>query len=289
VGANLFLVGFAWQRGLAPLSLAAIERAIELNGAAVAMNLAAFAWGRRAAVDLAAVEAAGAGSKPPHHRLSGSLDERISRRAAFLTAYQGAAYAARYAEVLDSVRTAERAAAPGQEGLTSAVAQALFRLMAYKDEYEVARLHTDTRFVASIHDRFSGPVRLTHHLAPPLLARRDPVTGSPRKARFGPWIRPLLHMLARARALRGTPFDPFGHTRERRMERQLIADYRRLVLDELIPGLTAENHAAAVAVAEAALSIKGFGHLKQRSVQAALGRQAEALSRFRAAGSRQVA
>ena len=281
VGANLFLVGFAWQRGLLPVSLETIERAIELNGVSVKLNRDAFTWGRRAAIDLPAVVAAAEGEKPERLVLSASLDEKIARRAAFLTEYQDAAYARRFADLVNRVRAAERAVKPESEALTSAVAQSLFRLMAYKDEYEVGRLFTETGFLKSLGERFEGPYALGFHLAPPLLARRDPATGRPRKMRFGAWTRHAFRLLARARRLRGTWADPFGYTAERRMERRLIEDYVVLIEGELLPALTAANHAAAVKLSEAAQTIKGYGHVKLANAELAAVRQAAALDRFR--------
>ncbi len=281
VGANLFLVGFAWQRGLLPLSFTAIEQAIELNGVAVKLNKDAFAWGRRAAFDLPAVLAAAEGERPAHHRPSSSLDESIRRRIAFLTDYQDAAYGRRYADFVNEVRRAESAATPGAEALTSAVMQSLFRLMAYKDEYEVARLYTDTGFLKTITDRFEGPFTLGFHLAPPLLAQVDPASGHLRKSRFGPWIYHMFKLMAKGRRLRGTRLDPFGRTAERRRERQLIEDYRQLVSDEILPLLAETNHAAAVTLAEAVQAIKGFGHVKTRNMEVAKARQDQALDRFR--------
>jgi indolepyruvate ferredoxin oxidoreductase len=283
VGANLFLVGFAWQRGLLPISLAALDQAIALNGVAVALNRQAFDWGRRAAIDLAAVQAAASPGRPEHHRLSASLDEGLDRREAFLADYQDAAYARRFREVVEAVRQAERRVAPEAEALTAAVGRSLFRLMAYKDEYEVARLHAETAFLASVAGQFEGRYRLAFHLAPPLLARRDPATGAPRKMRFGGWIVPLFRILAKARRIRGTLFDPFGYTSERRMERRLVEDYRKLILETVLPALTASNHEAAVAVAEAAQAVRGFGHVKLRTLKTAEALEAAALARFRSA------
>ena len=282
VGANLFMVGFAWQRGMIPVSLDSLQRAIELNGVAIGLNRSALAWGRRAAIDLPAVQAAAKGGTPAHHRLSSSVEETISRRVAFLTDYQNAVYAADYADFVAGVHRAEEAVAPGKTALTAAVAQSLFRLMAYKDEYEVARLYTDTGFMKSIKDRFEGPYTLSFHMAPPLFARRDKASGLPRKARFGPWVYQAFRLLAKGRRLRGTLFDPFGYTAERRMERQLIADYRALIADQLLPALTERSYAAAVNVAEAAQAIKGYGHVKERNIREAAKRQSDALARFNA-------
>ena len=282
VGANLFLVGFAWQRGLLPLSFDALDRAIALNGVAVALNRTAFAWGRRAACDPGSVRRAARGKPQPQHLVSATLDDGIARRVAFLTDYQDASYANGYADLVNLVRAAEGAARPGSEVLTEAVAKTLFRLMAYKDEYEVARLYTDTGFLESIADRFEGPFRLSFHLAPPILAQHDKTSGKPRKTRFGPWVVPAFRVLARMRRLRGTRFDVFGYTQERRVERKLIVDYREMVLCEILPALTAGNLAAAANAAAAAMAIKGYGHIKLGNIALAQARQATALAAFRA-------
>jgi indolepyruvate ferredoxin oxidoreductase len=283
LGANMFLVGYAYQLGAIPLSSAAIERAIELNGEAVAMNKAAFHWGRRAAVDRAQVEAlAGPAATKLSDalHLSDSLDETIERRVKFLTDYQDAAYAARYGSLVDKVRAAEAARTPGKSGLAEAVARYLFKLMAYKDEYEVARLYTDGAFLAQVADAFDGDsLRFEFHLAPPLLARRDRETGLPRKMSFGPWLLPAFRLLARFKFLRGTAFDPFGRTQERRTERKLIEDYEAM-LAELLDGLTADNHHIAVALASIPEKIRGFGHVKQRQRTAAKADEAALFEQF---------
>jgi indolepyruvate ferredoxin oxidoreductase len=282
--ANIFLVGYAWQRGGLPLSADAIEQAIALNGEAVAMNQAAFRWGRRAAVDLAAVEALAKPQEKEAPRFSQSLDEMVARRVAFLTAYQNAAYAGRYRGLVDRAREAEAARAPGKSGLAEAVARYLFKLMAYKDEYEVARLHAE-HTLAQVRNEVGGEnLRLEFHLAPPLLARRDPVTGLPRKMSFGPWMLTLFRGLAKLKGLRGTPFDPFGYTAERRTERQLIADYEGL-LAEILPKLTADNHHLAVGLAAIPEKIRGFGHVKARHLKAAKADEAALLDQFRSGGT----
>ena len=247
IATNLFMVGVACQRGLLPVSAAAIERAIELNRTAVEMNRRAFRWGRMAALDPAAVEAAATPAAAPadHRRRSASLAETVERRAAFLTDYQDAAYAAGYRELVERVRTAEAARAPGRGELTAAVARYYFKLLAYKDEYEVARLYTDGAFAAQLERQFAGRPRLAIHLAPPLFAPRDPSTGRLRKQAYGPWMLRAMALLARARRLRGTTFDPFGYSAERRAERRLIEHYRALV-DELLAGVNLDNHELAV-------------------------------------------
>jgi indolepyruvate ferredoxin oxidoreductase len=285
IGANMFMVGYAYQLGAIPLSAAAIEKAIVLNGEAVAMNQAAFHWGRRAVVDRAAVEklakpATAIASDARH--LSESFEETVERRVKFLTAYQNSAYAARYRALVDKVKAVEAARTPGHCELTEAVARYLFKLMAYKDEYEVARLYTDGAFLKQVETEFDGDnLRFEFHLAPPLLARRDKTTGLPRKMSFGPWLLPAFRLLAKFKGLRGTPFDPFGRTLERRTERKLIGDYEAM-LDEVLAKLKPDNHHIAVGLAVIPEKIRGFGHVKQQHLTAAKADEAALLEQFRA-------
>jgi indolepyruvate ferredoxin oxidoreductase len=287
IGANMFLVGYAYQLGAIPLSAQAIEKAIELNGEAVAMNKAAFHWGRHMAVDRAAVEklARPASAVASDARtLSESFEQAVARRVGFLTAYQNAGYAERYRGRVEKAKAAEAARAPGKCGLADAVARYLFKLMAYKDEYEVARLYTDGSFLKQVQSEFDGErLRFEFHLAPPLLARRDKTSGLPRKMSLGPWMLPLFRLLAKFKGLRGTPFDPFGRTLERRTERKLIADYETM-LEEIFAGLTPANHHLAVGLAALPEKIRGFGHVKQRHLAAAKADEAALLEQFRSGG-----
>jgi indolepyruvate ferredoxin oxidoreductase len=285
VGANIFLVGYAYQLGAIPLAAESIERAIELNGEAVEMNKAAFHGGRRAAVEPAAVEAL---VKPAPEaasdarRLSQSFDEMVARRVAFLTAYQDAAYAARYRRWVEKVKAAEAARAPGKSGLADAVARYLFKLMAYKDEYEVARLYADDSFLKQVNNELGGDnLRFHVHLAPPLLARVDKATGEPKKMTFGPWIFPLFRLLAKFKFLRGTALDPFGYSLERKTERALVQDYERM-LEEILSKLDGDNHAIAVGLTAIPEKIRGFGHVKLRHLEAAKADEAALLEQFRA-------
>jgi len=285
LGQNIFLVGYAYQLGVIPLAAASIEQAIEMNGQAVAMNKAAFAWGRRAAIDPAAVEAL---AKPeptaedPNRRLSETFEETVARRAAFLTDYQDDAYAKRYRAIVERVRRAESEKTPGQTGLAEAAARYLFKLMAYKDEYEVARLYSDGSFLRQLRNEIGGEkLRLEFHLASPVFARRDKSTGLPRKMAFGPWMMTAFGILARFKRLRGTAFDPFGYSRERRTERGLIADYEA-TLNELMARLSPENHALAVGIAAIPEKIRGFGHVKASHLAVAKADEAALLERFRA-------
>jgi len=281
IATNMFMLGYAYQRGLVPVSSEAIDKAIELNGAAVKMNQAAFLWGRRTAVDSVAIEriiaskAEGADSI----RFSQSLDELVQRREALLTSYQDAAYAERYRALVDQVRLAEDAKTRGLTGLTEAVARYYFKLMAYKDEYEVARLYAESGFAQRIESQFEGEYKLRFHLAPPLLARRNE-RGELTKSEFGAWVLGAFKLLSKLRGLRGTGLDIFGYTAERRSERQLIGDYARL-LGELVAGLRPENHALAVQIASIPEEIRGYGHVKMQTLAAAKEKQARLLAEFR--------
>jgi indolepyruvate ferredoxin oxidoreductase len=285
IATNLFMVGYAWQKGLIPIGGAAIQQAIELNGAAVESNRRAFEWGRRAAVDLQSVQRAATPSdeRPESRRLSDTIEEVIERRRAFLADYQSAAYARRYTDFVEHVRRAEAEKAPGSTALTAAVARYLFKLMAYKDEYEVARLHTDTGFLERIARQFEGDYRVNLHLAPPLWVKNDPATGEPRKRTYGPWMLKAMGMLAKLRFLRATPLDVFGYTAERRQERALVGQYRETI-EELLRGLTPERLALAVEIASIPEFIRGYGPVKARHLATAKPREAELLARWRNPG-----
>ncbi|MCW0454435.1 indolepyruvate ferredoxin oxidoreductase family protein [Xanthomonas sacchari] len=336
IASNLFMLGYAWQQGLVPLSHAALMRAIELNGAAVAMNQQAFAWGRLAALDLPAVrraagladpaadererQAPGLQQLPPGEwegheagasaaprnpvnprparelpaaaesgeaghaplddsRLSRSLPELVARRHAFLVDYQDAAYAARYTALVERVRAAEQRVAPTSTALTEAVARYAFKLMAYKDEYEVARLYTSGAFAQQVQAQFEGDYRVRFHLAPPLLAKKD-AQGRLRKREYGPWMFTAFKWLAKLRRLRGGTFDVFGYSAERRGERQLIADYLATV-DELLQRLQADNLALAVQIASIPEHIRGYGHVKEAHLHEAKQQEARLLATWR--------
>ena len=284
IGANMFMLGYAYQLGALPLSAEAVEKAIEMNGEAVAMNIAAFRYGRRAAVDPGKLESL---VKPQPElendslKLSQSFDETVERRAAFLTAYQSARYARRYRKWVEKIRAVEAEKVPGQCGLVEAVARYLFKLMAYKDEYEVARLYSDTSFVERVKSSFDGDnLRLEFHLAPPLLARTDKATGEPKKMSFGPWMLKVFGVLAKFKFLRGTPLDPFGYTQERRTERQLIKDYEKL-LTTIVAELTPYNHQAAVGLAALPEKIRGFGPVKMRHLAIVRAEESALYEHFR--------
>ncbi|MCC8363166.1 indolepyruvate ferredoxin oxidoreductase family protein [Lysobacter sp. A6] len=334
IATNLFILGYAWQRALVPISFDALMRAIELNGAAIEMNKTAFAWGRLAATDLPAVlDAAGiarsipsqdtlhelpvlspgeweghewganVAPKPnavedesrhlPAHgggdvaflplddaRLSRSLDEVVARRVAFLTDYQNAAYAKRYTDLVAKVRAAEQQRAPGSTDLSEAVARYAFKLMAYKDEYEVARLYTSGEFQRRLEQQFDGDYKLRFHLAPPLLAKKD-AEGRLLKREYGAWVFTAFKVVAKLRFLRGTALDVFGYTGERRMERRLIEDYAATV-GMLVDGLNAVNVALAAEIASIPEHIRGYGHVKEAHLHDAKAREAKLLAQWKA-------
>lgn len=284
IAANMFTLGYAYQIGRVPLTAAAIEKAIELNGEAVKMNLAAFTWGRRAAAEPEVMAKLIGELKSPgdEFKLSETLDEVIERRVSFLTDYQSARYAKRYRSLVERARAVEAKVAPGETALTDAVARSLFKLMAYKDEYEVARLYTDGHFERQVASAFEGEnLSYEFHMAPPILARKDPVTGLPKKMSFGPWMLKAMRALAPLKVLRGTPLDLFGYSHERRTERQLIRDYEALVR-EILEKLTPDNHATAIGLAGIPQKIRGFGHVKERNLKTAKAEEADLLARFRA-------
>ncbi len=289
IATNMFMLGYAWQKGWVPLSEAALLRAIELNGLSVEFNKQAFAWGRRAAHDLPALEqlasanGSGGAAQVIEFKRAPSVDELVARRVEFLAGYQNAAYAQQYRDFVEQVRQAEaRVATSPKLRLTEAVARYLFKLMAYKDEYEVARLYTSAAAGPKFEDKvaalFEGDYKLKFHLAPPLFAKRD-ADGHLIKQEFGAWMMKAFGMLARFKFLRGTALDVFGYTAERRQERQLIADYKATVAS-LLPKLSADNLAQAAAIAAIPEEIRGYGHVKERHLKAAQEKEARLLAEF---------
>ncbi|MEA5098737.1 MAG: DUF6537 domain-containing protein, partial [Burkholderiaceae bacterium] len=267
IAANMFMLGYAWQKGWVPLSDEALLKAIELNGVSVAFNQQAFGWGRVAAHDLAKVEQLATPAHPIvlHRKLS--LDGVIAQRVAFLTDYQDAAYAGKYRAFVDEVRSVEATRADGSTRLTEAVARHYFKLLAGKDEYEVARLHSNGDFLARIADIFEGNYQLRYNLAPPLFARTGS-DGLPLKSEYGSWVRHAFWLLAKLRFLRGTIFDIFAYTEERKTERALAGEYRTL-LTSLLPKLTEANLSTLVAIASIPDDIRGYGHVRLRHLTAA--------------------
>ena len=282
VTANTFVLGMAWQLGLIPLGRTAMEQAITLNGVAVADNHRAFKWGRLAVQDQKAVEDAAAPSlagralaeTPPE-----GFETLVTNRVAELTAYQNAGYSRRYEAFVRRVADAEKAQTPGQTALAETVARYLYKLMAYKDEYEVARLFTDGRFQDRLASQFSDIDHLRFHLAPPLISQSDPETGNLIKGDYGPWVLKALKVLRPLRRLRGTAFDPFGYTKERRQERLQISQYEQ-VITGLIDNLSPDRHTLAVEIAKIPEGIRGYGHIKARHLEQAQEKEAILLAQF---------
>jgi indolepyruvate ferredoxin oxidoreductase len=281
IATNLFVLGYAWQKGLVPLSFASLMRAIELNDAAIAMNKAAFNWGRMAAHNLPVVMKASGLVPEDNVRAIGAkayesatavmfakapvtrtLDELIAHREQLLTEYQDASYARRYRELVDQVRAAEAQKTPGKSDLTAAVARYFAKVMAYKDEYEVARLYTTGDFAKQVSETFEGDITMKFNLAPPLISKKDPVTGHLKKQEFGSWTFGAFKQLAKLKHLRGGKLDVFGKTEERKMERQLIVDYKSCI-EGLLGRLNNENYALAVEIAKIPEHIRGYGHVKE--------------------------
>ncbi len=286
IAANLFLVGYALQRGRIPVGLGALERAIELNGRAVEMNHRALAWGRLFAHDPDAVRRIVApASDESESQSPPALHELVERRVEFLTDYQNAAYAGRYRAFVARVAETERELGSEFEALSEAVAQYHFKLMAYKDEYEVARLYTDGVFRQAVEREFEGAFKLRLHLAPQIFFPRDADTGRVRKLTLGGWAFRGLGLLARFRFLRGTPFDVFGYMKQRRLERRLIGEYEATIR-ELLAGLSAENHELAVEIARIPEYVRGFDRVKDEQLAAAREQEASLLAEFRRRASR---
>ena len=282
---NPMMLGFAWQKGWVPLAHESLMRAIELNGVTVDKNKAAFEWGRRAAHDWPSVEKLLAPAQVIELKRRDTLEAIVSRRIDFLTHYQNAAYAKQYGDFVERVRTAEAPLA--KTALAEAVARYLFKLMAYKDEYEVARLYTQTGFQEKIAAMFEGDYKVHFHLAPPAIARRN-AKGELQKRKFGPSTMVLFRLLAKLKGLRGTTFDVFGKTEERRTERELIGQYRASV-EQVIAGLDASNHALAVEIARIPEQIKGYGHVKERNLKPARERWAALMAQWGSTGSQRQA
>ena len=280
IATNLFMLGYAWQKGLVPLSFAALDRAIELNGVAVETSRRTFAWGRLAAHNLAAVQTAAKPTLRVEKTVARSLPEIVAKRVELLTAYQDKAYAQRYSAFVDKVARIEKDKVRGRSSLAEAVAKSLYKLMAYKDEYEVARLYSDGEFLKKLGAQFEGDYKLSFHLAPPLFADRDPVTGQLKKQEFGAWMMPAFRLLASLKKLRGTALDIFGYSEERKMERRLIGEYEATI-DSVLATLDQNNHAMAVQIAAVPETMRGFGHVKEKNVQAAKEREASLLAAYR--------
>jgi indolepyruvate ferredoxin oxidoreductase len=281
---NPMMLGYAWQKGWIPLQRASLMRAIELNAVAVDNNRTAFNWGCRAAVDPDSVQRLLRPSQviaftPRPKTGKAALDAMVQFRVEFLTQYQNAAYAESYSAFVARVHTAETALGTGESlPLSEAVARYLFKLMAYKDEYEVARLHSDAGFAAQVQAKFEGDFTLNYHMAPPLFAKRND-KGELQKQQFGAWMGSALRVLAKLKFLRGGTFDVFGRSEERQAERALITEYRNAI-EALLPTLSPTNHAAAAAFARVPEQIRGYGHVKARHLVAAQQQWTVLLDRY---------
>ena len=283
---NPLMMGYAWQQGRIPLNLPSILRAIELNGVQVDNNKAAFEWGRRCAHDLASVQALFKAQQVIQFVKKPGLAEMVATRVDFLTGYQDAGYAARYKAFVGRVQAAESKLGTSTP-LTEAVAKYLFKLMAYKDEYEVARLHTDPAFTQKIADMFEGDYKLVHHLAPPLTAKTND-KGELLKKPYGPWMRSAFSLLAKMKGLRGSALDVFGRTEERKTERALITEYEACIT-ELLQSLNADNRALAVEIARVPEDIRGYGHVKERHLSAVRPKWDTLMQRWREGGLQKAA
>ncbi len=283
VATNVLMLGFAFQKGLIPLQLDSLEQAIDINGVDPELNRRILATGRMLAHQPDRLRPEPSAREPRKPELvvgtMPSLDDVIRHRSEQLEAYQSAGYARKYRHFVTRIREHETDRVSGQTGLTLAVAENLYRLMAYKDEYEVARLYTNGDFMARLNERFEGNFRLRFHLAPPMLARKDKETGRPRKMTFGPWMFPVFRALAAFRWLRGTPLDPFGHTRERKMERRLISDYQE-TMETLMTSLNPDNHRVAIQIASVPRQIRGYGHIKERNLEHARQEEAALVQKY---------
>ena len=277
IASNLFMLGFAWQRAMVPVSAQALERAIELNGVAVDFNKQAFLWGRRCAHQPEKVM--GLLSKPKKAVSLQTLDELLTDRQERLRSYQNAAYTKTYIDVMSKLRAADPHSEQA-DSVSYAAAQQLFRLMAYKDEYEVARLYSDGEFQRKLAAQFEGDYTLRFNLAPPLLSKRDPQTGELVKQEYGPWMQSAFRWLAKFKFLRGTAMDVFGYTQERKQERQDIVDYRAL-LESIILELRDDNYPVAVELAASVSKLRGYGHVKDRNREQLTADQAVLLRRLR--------
>jgi indolepyruvate ferredoxin oxidoreductase len=281
IATNIFMVGFAWQQGLIPLSKEAIFKAIEINGVAIPDNIKAFNYGRLAAHDPEKIQKLADAVKgdAEEETISTSLAQIVERRSAYLTGYQGKALADRYKALVQRVKLAEEKTISNSTALSEAVAKYYHKLLAYKDEYEVARLYTDGTFMKEVNAQFGGNFKLQFHMAPPILETKDPATGRPKKRTFGPWMLRALSVLAKFKSLRGTPFDIFGYNPERKAERALIKEYEQTV-DLVLQKLSAHNHAVCVDLLSVPEKIKGYGPVKMGNIEKAKALREDLLHRL---------
>tara|TARA_Y100001970_G_C14238657_1_gene863510 strand:- start:1356 stop:3869 length:2514 start_codon:yes stop_codon:yes gene_type:complete len=278
---NIFLLGYAFQKGYIPLKSISIEKSIEINGVAVEENKLAFLWGRRSAFDFDKVNNLLSSNQNDSFRSNNffDLDQIIQNRSDILKSYQDKKYAERYLKLVERVSNIEKIKVPGSQELTKAVSQNYFKLLAYKDEYEVSRLYSNGDFLKKINKFFDGDFKIVFHLAPPLFSRRDLKTGEPIKTNYGKWLLSIMRLLSKLKFLRGTIFDPFGKTTERIMERQLIKDYENTV-EKLLKNLFKKNHKVAIDIAKIPEQIRGFDVVKLRSVKSAKVLEKELLVEF---------
>ena len=281
IATNILMLGYAWQKGLIPLHKESIFKAIELNGVAVDSNKRAFNFGRLAAQDINKVEemvrdVRGETAEPS---IAKTLDEKIEKRMEYLTDYQNDGYARKYKDLIDIVRDKEQTVRSDSEALTEAAALSYHKLLAYKDEYEVARLFTNGNFMKDLKRTFTGKYKIKFHMAPPIMETQDPATGRPKKREFGPWMLSALSLLARFKFLRGTPFDPFGYHADRRQERALIKEYEELVR-LVLKGLEKDNLDLAVEILSLPLDIKGFGPVKEQNIEIYKQRKKDMLEKW---------
>lgn len=276
ITANIFLLGLAFQRGSIPVSLESLTRAIELNGVSVETSKRVFALGRVAAVSPDLLRTDEDAVEPV---VAETLQDEVDRRAAFLSDYQDAAYAERYRQAIALAEDAEQRSMPGETEFATAVASGLFKLMAYKDEYEVARLFTATDFRSALDKQFVGPYRIKYHLAPPLISRPDEATGRPMKSTFGPWVFSAFRVLASLKRLRGTPFDLLGYQKERQAERHLVRDYDDLI-KVVAARLSPATRTTAIALAQLPHDVRGYGPVKRDSIEAFYRRRDELLAQL---------
>ncbi len=280
ITSNMFMLGYAYQKGMIPVSHETIERAIEINNVAVPSNLQAFRWGRYGAIDLKAVErAAGINREEKLSLIPTSFEDIVAHRKKFLTNYQNKAYADRYEALVKRVKSIDLKL--NREGFSLSVAKYYAKLLAVKDEYEVARLYADGSFMKDLYDQFEGPVKLKFYLAPPLLAKRDPLTGELQKKLYGSWMMIGLRLLSKLKGLRGTPFDIFGYTKDRKVERALITDYESRIAD-LLEKIKPENYDLAVALASLPEYIRGYGHVKERHLRDVKANEEALVAQFQA-------
>ncbi len=277
IGANMFVVGFASQLGLLPVNRDSILEAIELNGVSVEFNQQAFELGRICSNDPTVLNPYLPSIAPDNSEIN--LEELINHSVRWLTEYQNKVYANRFLKLVEKTRRLETGILPSSERLAFAAAKTMVKLMAYKDEYEVARLHTSPEFLSRLQDQFEGDFKFRFNLAPPLISRKDPVTGIPKKREFGSWMGHSFRLLSRLKFLRGTALDPFGYTLERKAERQAIADFENLI-DRIGAGLSIENFETAIQLAQLPSNVRGFGHIKEISQEATRLRQEELLAVF---------